>query len=248
MIAAWKAVEREGELAYAITDADTFTAAQQSPTSSGKKEKKKKKTQKKSGKKLVAGPTATSTTATATATSTPTATAVSATPSQLYETWIGHAEAAFHREHMLPRLRLPQGELLEIVEMAKRAVVVRASSRAVVERCLPKLTYIDLSYRDLIVGEDATNILTTHLKEIAAAAGVPVQVWLRAADDDRVRYRLESVKLLQFQLSQAEVVRQVLHELTYNSARPSIWAFVGKTNVVVLFDQDHDGERRENFE
>jgi hypothetical protein len=28
MIAAWKAVEREGELAYAITDADTFTAAQ----------------------------------------------------------------------------------------------------------------------------------------------------------------------------------------------------------------------------
>jgi hypothetical protein len=156
--------------------------------------------------------------------------------------------------------RLPQGQLLEIVEMAKRAVVVRASSRAVVERCLPKLTYIDLSYRDLIVGEDAINILTTHLKEIAAAAGVPVhvlphqwpflqvQVWLRAADDDRVRYRLESVKLLQFQLSQAEVVRQVLHELTYNSARPSIWAFVGKTNVVVLFDQDHDGERRENFE
>jgi hypothetical protein len=28
MIAGWKAVEREGELAYAITDADTFTAAQ----------------------------------------------------------------------------------------------------------------------------------------------------------------------------------------------------------------------------
>ncbi len=63
-----------------------------------------------------------------------------------------------------------------------------------------------------------------------------------------VCYHLELVKLLQFPLSHTKVVYQVLHQLMYNSAQPSIWAFVSKTNVVVLIDQDYTGERSKNFE